>query len=116
MTFWDLVHKAATATGAFVLMLYNGVKEHRTKWLGGIAGTWATLIFLKDQGMLEGLATAEQLKWLAVVNMVAGFWTAKVGWSNTTAERIAQSNATNATAEATTAAKIDAALHTKVQE
>jgi hypothetical protein len=105
MSFWD-----------FVLLVYNGIKEHRTKVLGFAATTSATLILARDTGLLEGLATPEHLKYLALLNLLLGAWTARVGYANTTAERIAQSNATIATAEATTASKMDDALHTRAPE
>ena len=95
--------------------------ENRTKILGALTTAVAGLLSMIAMQMFDATATApallspQTLRWLVIIlslaNLMLGGTTIAVGFSNTTAERVAASKATTATARAETAQQVVLALN-----
>jgi hypothetical protein len=73
MTFWQLV------------------SNNWTKILGTVTTMLTTLMTLIASGAFEGLLDPSIIRWLGIAGMLVGSATVGVGFSNSTAEKVAKS-------------------------
>lgn len=94
------------------MTFWQWVLDNQTKLLGGATILLSTLVSLAASGQLDGVVAPTAIKWLGILNVIVGAFTGRAGFSNTTKERVAESMATVAVAEAKTAEKVLEAVHT----
>jgi len=93
------------------MTFWQWVLDNRTKLLGSVTVVLSSLVSLAAAGQLEGLIAPVAIQWLGVANVIIGALTGAVGFSNTTKERVAASQATVAVAKAETAAAMETAIN-----
>jgi hypothetical protein len=90
--------------------------ENRTKILGSFIAIVSAITVMISSGTFDGLMTEVAIRWVSIICQLiitgAGVWTAGVGLSNTTRERIAASMATAEVAKAETATAMETAIKT----
>jgi hypothetical protein len=99
-------------------VMINFWSENRTKILGSFIAVVTAITMMVSGGTFEGLMSDAAVRWLEILCQLvvagAGVWTAGVGLSNTTRERVAASAATAEMAKASAATSMETALHTPV--
>jgi len=92
--------------------------ENRTKLLGSFIAIVSAITVMISSGTFDGLMTEVAIRWTSIVCQLvitgAGVWTAGVGLSNSTREKVAASAATVEVAKASTAKSMETALNTTV--
>jgi hypothetical protein len=94
------------------MTFWTWILDNQTKLLGGATVLLSTLVSLAAAGQLDGLIEPVAIKWLGIANVLVGALTGRAGFSNTTKERVAASEATVARAEARTAEAMETAIMT----